>query len=281
MAVSEIWTCPTCANVVSAPFCAACGESAPKPADLTLRGLVHQVVEAVSSVDARLIRSFRDVITHPGRLTAAYLDGRRKPYFLPFQLFLTANVVFFATQSLTTANIFSTPLRAHFTSQVWGSLAERMVTRRLDAVHSTLDRYAPVFDQAVLVNAKSLIILMALAFAALLPVFFIGNRRPFVTHIVFSLHLYTFLLVLFCAALVIAQASVLLGGGGLDSEALDHALSVALLLGCAGYLHGAIRTVYGDGRIGAAVKATGLAIAVGGLVLGYRFILLPITLYTT
>ena len=110
---------------------------------------------------------------------------------------------------------------------------------------------------------------------------FFRSRLPFVLHIVFSLHLYAFLLLLFCVALGISEFDVmLLGGMGLESQALDHALSIALLLACAIYLYIATQTVYGETGLIHAAKVAALAMAVAVIVLGYRFVLLPITLYS-
>jgi hypothetical protein len=114
MTAREPWTCPTCRCIVSKPYCPTCGETRLDLHDLTLRGFIGQVVEALSNIDARLIRSFRCLVTRPGDLTVAYLKGQRKPYILPLPIFLAANLAFFGVQSQTNANIFSTPLDGHF-----------------------------------------------------------------------------------------------------------------------------------------------------------------------
>lgn len=79
------------------------------------------------------------------------------------------------------------------------------------------EQYAPIFNRAVILHAKSLILLMTLPFALLLPLIFLRERRPFMTHVVFSLRLYAFLFLLFCVALLVAKLSALLGFGGLES----------------------------------------------------------------
>jgi hypothetical protein len=106
----EPWRCPGCRATLSTRYCPSCGESRLRPRDLTMRGLLEQAVEAVASIESRLLRSLRSFVTRPGLLTTAYLQGRRKPYILPLQLFLVANVMFFALQSLTGVKVFSTPL---------------------------------------------------------------------------------------------------------------------------------------------------------------------------
>jgi hypothetical protein len=140
--------------------------------------------------------------------------------------------------------IFATPIDSHVHNDVWGPIAESLVKRRLEATRTTLAEYATVFDQAVALNAKSMILLMALAFALPLPLVFHRSGRPFVTHVVFSLHFYAFVLLAFCAALSFVAIDVLFGRPGLRSIGLDHVLSVIELLLCAAYLYVAIGTVY-------------------------------------
>ncbi len=144
-----------------------------------------------------------------------------------------------------------------------------------------LDLYTPIFNQAVVLNAKSLIILMAVPFALLLPIVFYRQQRPFVAHVVFSLHLYTFLLLLFCVSLTVAAVDVLFGGAGLNSARMDNILSIFNLAACTAYLYIATGRVYGGSRMIRALKVLVLAPAVASILLGYRFAIFLITLYST
>ena len=275
------WTCPSCRKTATTPFCGSCGEEPLAPRDLTLRGLAEKVVHALTSIDARAARSGWKLLRSPGQLTQAWMSGIRKAYVAPFQLFLIANVLFFALQSLTSQNVFSSALDSHLHHQDWSDLAQSLVASRLEETHTSLEQYAPVFDRTVVLNAKSLILLMAVLFSLLLPVAFFRERRPFMAHVVFSLHLYTFLLLVFCVALVAAKLSELAGLGGLEAPWVDHVLSVANLAACAVYIYLAIGPVYGANgalRIGNAIL---LALAAAAIVVGYRFLLFLITLYAT
>ena len=122
--------------------------------ELTLRGLFDQVFLAFTSIDGRVIRSFRALVSRPGLLTAAYLQGKRKPYIGPVSLFLIANVLFFAIESLTGGTVFTTPLDSHLHNQPWSGVAESLVSNRLQTLGTTLDIYAPKFDRAVARNAR-------------------------------------------------------------------------------------------------------------------------------
>jgi len=258
-----------------------CGERPPNPRDLTVFGLVRLFARAFTEIDGRMLRTFRYAVMRPGALTLAFHQGQRKPYLTPIQLFLIANVTFFAFQSFTGAKIFSTPLAEHLRSDIWGPLAERLLTRHLETTHTNRDLYAAVFDRAVAVNSKSLIIVMALSFALLLPIVFFRSRRPAAVHVVFSLHLYAFVLLLFCLALTVVGIDTWFGGSGLGSVELDHALFIMILLACAAYLYKAIGTVYDTRGADRFLKVMVLTLAIAFIILAYRFILLPITLYST
>jgi hypothetical protein len=130
-------------------------------------------------------------------------------------------------------------------------------------------------------NARSLIIFMALSFVAALSVAFYRSRRPLGAHALFSLHLYAFLLLLFCVATLVPPVDLWFGGAGFASERLDHLIALALLLGCGMYLYVATGKVYGANGASRVLKVAALTTAVASIVLGYRFVLLLITLYTT
>jgi hypothetical protein len=275
------WTCPTCRQQRATPFCPGCGERPVGPPDLTLRGIGAQVLKAVGGIDGRLLRTLRLLVTRPGALTEAYREGLRKPLLGPFQIFLLANVVFFAAQSLTHTKVFSSSLDSHLHHQDWSDLAQRMVARHLDVRHTTLEAYAPVFDHAVVLNAKSLVVLMAVPLALLLPVVYRGSRQPFAVHIAFALHALAFVLLVLCVALALEAAIRLAGGQGLASPAVDNALTVFNLGAAAVYIHFAAMRVYGTRGTGAVLRTLLIAAVLLATMLAYRLAIFAITLATT
>jgi len=159
--------------------------------------------------------------------------------------------------------------------------ARAMVADRLAATGRTLAAYEPVFDQAVAVNAKSLIGLMVLPFAALLPLIFFGRGRPLGVHIVFSVHFYAFVLLLLCLPLGFMIVLKLSGGPGVPSAFVDNVISIFLVVSCATYLFLSTKLVYGVGGLARAFQTAVLMAAVVCIFVGYKIVLLPITLYTT
>jgi hypothetical protein len=275
------WTCPTCNTGVVTPFCPACGEHPLRTRELTLRGLVEHLFESFTSIDSKLVRSFRNLLTRPGYLTVAYLQGRRKAFIGPVPLFLISNVVFFAVESLVGSKVFITPLESHLHTQPWSAIAPGLVQDRLATLHTTLEVYAPAFDQAIALKARSLIICMALLFALVPMLIFLRSRRPLVAHAVFSLHFYAFLLLPMCVAAVIEATYGWAGSLGFTYDALDRFLSISLLLASAVYLYFAIGAVYASRGIARIAATLVLTVFVGAIVLAYRFALFLITLYST
>lgn len=277
----QSWTCPSCGRDNTTAYCASCGERRRDASDLTLRGLVQQAVEALTNVDGRLLRTFRCLVTEPGALTVAFVRGRRKPFLGPVALFFVANVLFFAIESMSGGIVFSTPLASHLNQQPWSGAAQMLVTGRLAAEGTTLAAYTGRFDGAIALHARSLILVMVVAFVPLAAVTFRRGRRPFAVHAVFSLHLYAYLLLLFSLATLVPAAGMPFGEKRSGSQSLDAVLSIALIAACGVYLYRAIDRVYGGRRMSRACSAAALTTGVAAIVLGYRFALMLLTLYTT
>jgi hypothetical protein len=194
-------------------------------------------------------------------------------------MFLIANALFFTTQSLTNTNILSSTLKSHMRVQDWSPLAQELVSGQLASRQIDLADFANRFNSAAVFYAKTLIIVMALAFSTLLPLAFYGKHKKFGVHIVFAIHLYTFVLLLFCGSLLIAEADLISGGAGLDSPNVDTFLSITNLLICFAYMQIAIGAVYGAAGLPRILKAALLAVAISAIVIAYRFAIFLVALY--
>jgi hypothetical protein len=276
------WMCPTCQREVISAFCPTCGEKLLRPKDLQLRSLLAQIVTAATNVDGKVIRSFRYLIFKPGSLTAAFMAGPRKPFVAALPLFLLANVLFFASQTISPVKVFSSSLASHLQLQDWQALAQTLVSRKLESSGATLAEYAPVFDRAVALNAKSLVILMTLPLLVLLPCLFRGKARPFVLHAVFALHVYAFNLVLLSFLLGTIALGSWMGNTAMATSAIgDKVLFGVYLSGSALYLYFATRVAYGASGLSNALQTVLLTLTAGLSIVGYRFVLFLITLYGT
>lgn len=75
-------------------FCPTCGQKSDTHV-LTLRELLREVADGLLDFDSRLWRTLIPLAVSPGKLTNAYLFGRRMYYLPPFRLYLILSVLFF------------------------------------------------------------------------------------------------------------------------------------------------------------------------------------------
>jgi len=122
---------------------------------------------------------------------------------------------------------------------------------------------------------------MVAPLALMLPLVFPRRGRPLSIHAGFALHFYAFALLLFSVGLGAALIDQWLGGGGLGSAHVDKVVTGVILVACAVYAYlGAARVYPGHAALRVA-QAIVVAVIVGAVILGYRFVIFLITLYTT
>lgn len=276
--------CPTCDASVTTAFCASCGEQRASERHYTLRHLGEELFETLFHADGRAIRTLRTLVARPGELTAAYMRGARRPYIAPLQLFFLVNVVFFVWVAITHVNMFSTPLHFQVQGTFYSDVARRFVESRLAARHITYESYAPIFDHAATLQAKSLIILLVPMLAVLTAILTLRQRRPAAQHVIFALHVMTLVLLLIMAIsliLGIAESMVAQAGVVTRWQLWDELSAVLLMLGLGAYVHRALRRAYGISALGATVRAILFAVAFIPAIFLYRAALFFTTFYTT
>ncbi len=86
--------CLNCEAPVAGKFCPECGQSRDDHSRSVL-GFVHEFVEHHLLLDSKMLRTGYALVLKPGRLTRAYVEGRRARYVSPFKLYLFMSLVFF------------------------------------------------------------------------------------------------------------------------------------------------------------------------------------------
>ena len=98
--------CPNCQTPLEGPWCHQCGQKG-EDYHRSIGHLITEAFEGLTHFDGRFWRTLPDLVRRPGRLTRAYLDGRRAPQIPPFRLFLVVILLVFLAGSLggTDANV--------------------------------------------------------------------------------------------------------------------------------------------------------------------------------
>ena len=270
--------CPNCGTGPIAAYCAACGERQPSHADYSARAVALEVSSEFLSVDGRLWRSIVTLLTRPGMLTKEYFSGRRGRYMRPFSLFILLNVAFFFVQPYTGLMRYS--YREYGADGLRASAEAKRAELSLNKVH-----FEQRFDDTIHEQKKSFFLVAIPVFALSLMLLFLGSRRVYVEHLVFSVHVYGFM-VFYLAAMgtlwfgVLQNAYRYLPFLRAPIRALSGESGILLVLGAGmlTYLSNALHTFYGARPLPALVRALVLFLLQAALILFFRVLLFHTTL---
>jgi hypothetical protein len=266
-------------------YCPHCGEKRVGRDDHTLRRFTEHLFEAFTNADGKIFLTLRFLLTRPGRLTADYLRGRRRPYIPPLQLFLISNLIFFMLHPLIGSNTLTTELNSQLQYTWHQAIARSLVAPRLAARGLTTEAYAAIFDPAAVTQAKSLVILVVPIFSLAVVALYWRHRRHYAGHLVFSLHFCAMWLLLISATMALTNLVVrLLRSANIfpSADMVSRTIIGFSLIIMTAYLFRAVRAVYEHESVWTtAGKALALGLAFDLSLQFYRFVLFFITFWST
>ena len=291
-------SCPTCGQPRATRYCGTCGERRVEPDELGFRRFLHalgeELVPAFDAGDAdplkrmggRVFRTVYTLFRYPGRLTADYIAGRRRPYLKPVQVFLTVSLLFF----LFGHNYFQFKLDQYGFVPGIGRTAS-LVEPEQRRLNLTADIYETRFNERLAAHKKAVMALTVPLFAlGIMPLF---RRRKYGEHLVFSIHFFALLLLFMVTVMYAVFQSLLLLMRGLDQDAPAAAAAIGraldtewlLVLMVYGpmlfYLALAVHRVYGGTRLVSAWKALVLVLwHIAMLTVVFRYALFFTTFYS-
>ena len=287
VALNSSWSCITCGRQGSGSFCSACGEKRLQSHDFSIKHALEAAGEAFFHIDSKVFLTLKVLLTRPGKLTQEFFMGRRKPYMSPLQIFFVCNLLFFLLQPLTGLEILAPSLRVFDNDH---SLTQQLINQRLEHKHLSrtnpqeFEEFSLSFAHNAHLQAKSMILVMALMLSLIVAVIYFPRHRYFTEHIVFSLHAYVWWLLWILAILVVMALSFLfsrLTGHQLSIRYIDAVATPLEFGGLGVYLFFAGRRFYGDGLLPAIARGIILTFCSYGVFHVYRYLLFFTVLYST
>lgn len=89
----DVRRCANCDALLHGRYCSECGQRDAKRM-IPLWGMVNELLEEMAELDVRFVRTLPSFFI-PGKLTEAYINGRRRQYVRPFRLYLFASFFLF------------------------------------------------------------------------------------------------------------------------------------------------------------------------------------------
>ena len=286
--VEPTWTCVTCGANASGDYCSQCGEKHVAGRDISFAHLGAEALEAFFHLDSKLLLTLRTLFLQPGRLTADFFLGRRKPFMAPLQTFLVCNLIFFVLQPLTGLEILAPPLRVFNNNAILGKIAQPMIEHQLARKQilrtdtAKMEEFTRRFNQVSHLQAKSLVVLMSPLLACVLALLYLGRRRFYSEHLIFALHGYAWwmlwlLIILISMALLLVTSRA--AGSPISLGAMDELATLLEFGGFGLYLGLAMQRFYRQSVAATVARAVPLAFATFAVFHLYRVILLFTILY--
>jgi hypothetical protein len=265
--------CANCGAPLSGDYCAACGQSREDIRRPAL-SLVTETLDGLLSWDGRLLTTFRQLFTRPGRVARDYADGRRQRYTPPVRLYLIVSLVFFALMTVSGVRIIAVDLSEdgpqgpgvrvtmfqpprddelpRLSTEVQDDLL-RQLDEAVGSHWSDVARLAmnepEILEQRSSAAASQAFILMVVLFGLFCAI--LHPRRRIIEHAIHALYFHAAILIPFAAGVI---AGVLIPMPLLAAAAMAAALLVVFVAALVLFDRG----FYGSSWIGAGLRTLAL-----------------------
>ena len=285
--------CARCGGSGTGAYCAQCGTQLGGPRDLSVKHFLKEAAQAITDLDSALIGSFRVLVTRPGTLTLEYMHGNRHRFLPPFRVFLLCNLLYFVAVAQFKVTVLTAPLQTQLAEMTYRRVTQAIIAKRyhlstskpLPEERASRDSTRAVirqrYDGATEGIAKTILVVLIPLYALMFQILYIGRRRFFAEHLVFSTHLVAFLLLAIPAVGLAVRGYNIISIFALErflppGETL-YAVALAALFSV--YAFQAQRVVYQAGRAAAFVRTTVLAVTLVEVIVAFKFVLFLVTLY--
>jgi len=258
-ATAEGSTCPNCGRERPEHFCPQCGQN-DRVYARAIGSVTGEFVRETFEVDSRLYRSLKLLLFKPGRLTTEFSRNRRASYMSPVRLYIFASFLFFLVLSLSgTLDSPEITVRASgdqelverqgptdepgvaFVAELPDPIERFFLFAGIDPLHDL-----SVTEEQIISNLPIAMFFLLPLYALIIAAFYFRKGRFFVEHLVFVIHVQTFVFMAYTVSLLLPRAGPI------------GWISLVLLLIQYPYFVIALRRYYGDGWVWSVAKSIGV-----------------------
>lgn len=80
-------TCKNCGTEISDQYCGHCGQEIIS-SRLSVKHIIKDASHGILHWESSILKTFKELILHPGRFLRTYIEGKRKPFVKPFSYFI-------------------------------------------------------------------------------------------------------------------------------------------------------------------------------------------------
>ena len=229
---TSVSPCLNCGQALCGPYCHHCGQRH-QEGNLAIKHIFKDVVHDILHFDAKVFQTLKLLIGKPGLLTVEYLSGKRTRHVPPFRLYIFVSFLLFSLLAFEKSSEKrhskrdSSPIVFNIQSQEEPAKREAASgtpeaatarespnalppswERKLE--HATKDPEA--FKRHLQHRISQAMFVLLPGFALLLAVLYRRQRRFFVEHMIFSIHVHTFFFLVFITQWLLGRLPSAWGG---------------------------------------------------------------------
>lgn len=194
----SIKKCINCQADLQGEYCHLCGEKVVSPKDFSFVKLAEQTVDVFTHLDSKLYKTVKLLLIKPGQLSTHYVEGLRKPFMKPVQIFILVNVLFFIL--LSDVDIFRKPSGWWFeVTADMGLNIKSIAERKATELSKPINEIALLYEQKSKSIAKAFVIIFIPILGLIFSVLFIRKKMQIGKHLIFATHFFSFTLLVMVA----------------------------------------------------------------------------------
>lgn len=263
--------CASCQTELLGSYCHHCGEKVLEVRERTFRYFLGRLLDALTFADIKGLNSFWMLLRKPGYISQLYNQGIRKRFYLPLNLFLLTNLIYFLVPVFGT---FNTGYKQQLEMQNYSTYIRPWVLERQQASGLAEKDYEQAYNQKSNSLAKLLMLAFAGVFALFLSALYYRRNSYFTDYIALSLEFNSFLV--FYGTVVLALFTwLLLVTTGYSTN--DAELTLFIAVTTTFWMYAAGRRHFQLGKIKAILLGMASMLALAFTLLIYRLLLLYVT----
>lgn len=180
----EPGTCRNCGSKLEGTYCSNCGERAFVPGEHSVRHFLGDVLNAITFLDTKFLRTLKLMIVRPGAMSYQYINGRRVPFIKPMSMFFIVNLVYFM---FAMGDALNSTLYSQLNNMPHSSIAKEMVVKKIKAEKISEKAFTASYESQSTDMAKMWLVLLVLFFSIPLGIVNIGRKVFFFDHLIVSL----------------------------------------------------------------------------------------------
>ena len=184
----ELPVCRNCGAPVAEKFCTVCGEKIFTPGEHSLGHFVGDVVNELTFLDSKLLRTLKLMLTRPGALSYQYVNGKRVRFIKPLSMFFMANLVYFLFPLY---NALDSELNNQIKHLPHSAIVASMVEDRIERDNIKYEVFETEYNQQSTNMAKLVLIIFVLYFSIPLAIVNASRKLYYYDHLMICLELFS------------------------------------------------------------------------------------------